>query len=103
MAKRKKSAQRNRVRRFTPEYKAEAVRLLRESGRPYKEVAEDLGISAGSLYRWNQELRGSPRETVDIELSPEEEVKRLRKRVRELEMEREILKKAAAFFAKESE
>ena len=89
-------------RQFTPEYKAEAVRLWKESGRPVAEIAAELGIGGGTLSRWGQQLGGKLK-VVDVELTPEEELKRLRKRVRELEMEREILKKAAAFFAKESE
>lgn len=103
MGKERKTSQPRRRRQFTPEYKAEAVRLWRESGRSVKVVAAELGIGSGSLCRWTQELSGRKPEVVDVALSPEEENKRLRKRVRELEMEREILKKATAFFAKESE
>lgn len=89
-------------RRFTPEFKREAVKFLLESGKPTKEVAEDLGVSRSSLGRWRDEFEGKADIEADEE-TPDEELKRLRKRVRELEMEREILKKAAAFFAKESE
>ena len=86
-------------RRFTPEFKQEAIRFLKDTGKSLADVAEELGISATSLSRWRDELEGS----TATEESPEQELLRLRKRVRELEMEREILKKAAAFFAKESE
>ena len=89
-------------RRFTPEFKREAVKFLLESGKPMKDVAEELGISPSSLGRWRDEYEGKSLDGDEVE-TPEEELTRLHKRVRELEMEREILKKAAAFFAKESE
>ena len=68
------------------------------------EVAKELGIAKGTLWKWCKRLEGAGAkvEPVDTPESPEEELKRLRKKVRELEMEKEILKKAAAFFAKES-
>ena len=92
-----------RSRRYTEDLKREAVRLWRESGRPVGQVATELGVSKSALSKWGRDLEGFSVEVVDSPESPEQELARLRKRVRELEMEREILKKAAAFFAKESE
>jgi transposase-like protein len=94
---------RKRRKQYTDEFKREAVRLWRESERPIGEIAKELGISQSALSRWAAVIEGPQVEVVDVEETPELELKRLRKRVRELEMEREILKKAATFFAKESE
>ncbi len=89
-------------RQYTPEFKAEAARMVIEDGRKAKEVAERLGINATMLNRWCQEQErrdyaGEGRTSDDAELN------RLRRRVRQLEQEREILKKATAFFARESD
>ena len=86
--------------RFTTEFKREAVRLVLSSGRPRTEIAEDLGVGLSSLTRWIGQYR-------DEEMPPElkddlqAELKRLRKENVVLRQERDILKKAAAFFAKE--
>jgi transposase len=86
---------------YPPEFRAEAVRRVRNSEESIAAIARDLGISSGSLQTWVRAARPQP-ETV---LTDDEriELKRLRKEVRELRMEREILKKATAFFAKQSE
>ena len=102
MAKSKR--RRQPTRRFTEDFKREAVRLWEESERSQREIAEDLGVGISTLCKWAKRYGSQqPTEVVDTAESPEDELKRLRKRVAELEMEREILKKAAAFFAKESE
>ena len=90
-----------RKRRYTPEYKAEAVRLVRSTGRSIKSVAGELGISPGTLYPWvrDAELNGG---TGPLDSDERAELQRLRRRVAELEEDRIILKKAAAFFAKEN-
>ena len=86
--------------RFSTEFKREAVRLVLSSGRPQAEIAEDLGVGLSSLTRWIGRYR-------DEEMPPEikedlqAELKRLRKENAVLRQERDILKKAAAFFAKE--
>jgi transposase len=93
-----------RRRRFTAEFKAGAVRLVLVEGQSVTGVARDLGISASGLSRWVEQARAdqgkSKRGTLTTE--EKEELTRLRKEVRELRLEREILKKAAAFFAKEN-
>jgi transposase-like protein len=91
-------------RSFTPEFKAEAVRLCKVGDRSITQVAKDLDLVETALREWVR------RADVDAGKGPEgalttaerEELGRLRKQVKRLEMEREILKKAAAFFAKEN-
>ncbi len=86
--------------RFTTEFKREAVRLVLSSGRPRTEIAEDLGVGLSSLTRWIGQYRSEemPSEITD---DLQAELKRLRKENSVLRQERDILKKAAAFFAKE--
>ena len=88
-------------RRFTPEFKAEAVRLVTDQGLSQANVGRDLGISPKVVSRWVREAkeRSAPGALAAAERV---ELKRLRKQVRTLQMERDIPKKAAAFFAKES-
>jgi transposase len=92
--------------RYTTEFKQEAVRLLNSDSRPGREIARELGVQQAMLYKWQRKLQGGPTvvRSLDEALSPgeREELRRLRKEVEELRMEREILKKATAFFAKES-
>ena len=90
-------------RRFGKEFEAEAVRLVETSGRTQREIAEDLGIGLSTLRRWLARRRER-----DLEAPPpgrEEDVaaelKRLRRENEILRQEREILKRAATFFAKE--
>jgi transposase len=90
----------NKQRRFTDAFKREAVRLIATSGRRVARVANDLGVSKSTLSRWRSgrgqgDLLESPHGDVTQELA------RLRKENESLRQEREILKKAAAFFAKE--
>jgi transposase len=88
---------------YSLEFRQEAVRLMRTSGRPVKLLASELGISPSTLRTWASQL--SPEaNTTALALSSDEraELRRLRREVRVLAEEREILKKAAAFFAQES-
>ncbi len=86
---------------YSPEFRAEAVRRVRNSDEPLLTIARDLGISAGSLKNWVESSRPKP----EVPLTDDEraELRRLRTENRELKMEREILNKATAFFAKQSE
>ena len=88
-------------RSFTPEYKAEAVELVRASGKSLIQIARDLDLTETSLREW---VRAAEREKAPIALngSEREELEQLRRDVRVLRMERDFLKKAAAFFAKEN-
>ncbi len=88
-------------RKFTDEFKAETVKLIRESGRTVRSVAQELDLTETAVRNWVKRARASG--SADT-LSPDEraELRRLRKENRELRMEKEILRKATAFFAKES-
>jgi transposase len=90
-------------RAFTDEFKAGAVRLVLDEGKTIAQVARDLDLTAGSLSVWVSQARAD-RSKGKTGLTTEEraELARLRKENRELRMEREILKKAAAFFVKEN-
>ena len=90
-------------RRFTKEFEAEAVRLAETSGRTQREVADDLGVGLSTLVRWISRSRDR-----QIDHPPEgrqedmvAELKRLKRENEILRQERDILKKATAFFAKE--
>jgi transposase len=86
---------------YTEEFRREAVRLLRESGRTPPEVAAELGLNAETLRIWERQF--GPAETMKGRgrvLALEEENRRLRRENERLQEEREILKKATAFFAK---
>ena|ERR1035438_4522826 len=91
-------------RKFTEEFKREAIRLVETSGRSVWHIAKDLGIAPKSLRTWVEQARVDAGKGRPGALTTEEkaELSALRKEVRILKEEREILKKAAAFFAKES-
>ena len=86
--------------RFTTEFKREAVRLALSSGRPRAEISEDLGVGLSSLTRWIGQYRGEEMPP-EIKDDLQDELRRLRKGDAVLRQERDILKKAAAFVAKE--
>jgi transposase len=89
---------------FTPEFKAEAVALVLDRGLEISEVADDLDLHPSTLRRWVDRFEAETGEPGDsLSSSEREELKRLRKEVRVLREEKTILKKAAAFFAKESQ
>jgi transposase len=86
--------------RPTPEFRREAVRLALTSGRARREIAEDLGIGLSTLTRWLGQERGAS-EPGEAAVDLHSELKRLRRENAILKQERDILKKAAAFFARE--
>jgi transposase len=95
-------------RQFTREFKIEALRLVEESGKPLTQVARELGIRPDLLYSWRRRLNKGANAaeafTGNRVVSPEaEEVRRLRRRLEQVEQERDFLKKAAAYFAQESQ
>ena len=88
-------------RRFTEEFRAGAVRLVLDEGRTIGGVARELDLTASSLARWVSQARADrTKGKTGLTTAEREELARLRKENRELRMDREILKKAAAFFAK---
>ena len=91
-------------RKFSKEFMAEAVALVTQQGMSIGRVAKDLGVSWSQVKRWVEQAAADSGERPGM-LTAEErhELTSLRRQVRMLTMEREILKKAAAFFAKESE
>jgi transposase-like protein len=100
-----KTKQRRKRRAFTPEFKAEAVRLCRVGDRTITQVAGDLDLTETALREWVKRAdidagKGPPEALTTAE---REEMARLRRENKRLTMERDILKAAATFFAKESE
>ena len=85
------------------EFRREAVRLLRTSGRSVPQLARELGCSPQSVRNWARQLDLDEGKADGLTSDEREELRRLRREVRTLTEEREILKKAAAFFAKDSE
>ena len=91
-------------RRFTAEFKREAVRLARQAGVSQRKVAEELGLNANMLARWVREAKVgkwemSPGKSLKTE--QQQEIERLRRELRRVTTERDILKKAVGYFAKE--
>lgn len=96
-----KQKARGRPARFTDDFKAEAVRLVVTSGRPVSGISRDLGVGVSTLGKWvavhkEADLLSGPHSDVTKELA------RLRKENEILRQERDLLKKAAAFFARET-
>ncbi len=94
----------NKRRSFSRDYKLAAVRKIVEKGLSVTEVARDLGIRDSLIHNWKRafEADGTLPPKDDRANSGDEELKRLREEIRQLKMERDILKKATAFFAKEN-
>ena len=89
---------------YAPEFRAEAVRLVREGGRTPEQLAEDLGCSGQVIRNWvRQADLDAGRRSDGLTTAERDELRRLRAENRILRMERDLLKKAAAFFAKESD
>ena len=90
--------------RFTPEFKAAAVRAAEDGKRTLTEIARDLGISRQLLHLWCKAAGVKAEEPSDEEILDDKdaEIRRLRAKIDQSQEERDILKKAAAFFAKES-
>lgn len=93
-------------RQFSPEFKLDAVELVRSSGRPVAQVAKELGCGESSLSLWMANDRIAPAvadpKKFSVEVADSDEVRRLRRKVAELEVEREILKRSMVFWVKES-
>ena len=89
-------------RKYTTEFKQEAVKLVIEQGYSQIEVSRNLGISDSNIHRWVKEYLEDKANKKEMNKKEQNELEKLRKENAQLKMERAILKKAAAFFAKES-
>jgi transposase len=92
-------------RSFTREFKLEAVRLIKERGVSVAQAARDLAVHGNMLRKWLRDFETDPQHAFpgQGQMKPEQlEIERLRREVIKLKAERDILKKAAAYFAKES-
>lgn len=100
-----------KYKQYTQEFKLEAVRLLNESDKPVIQVARELGVRVNQIYKWKKQLDDKPtkafsrtRKASDKPQSKTDladENKELKRKIERLEAEKDILKKAAAYFAKD--
>ncbi len=90
-------------RRYTAEFKAEAVRLVATSGRAVAQIARELGVNEQTLHQWKRQATASDgRGVVPDHFAQQQENRRLRRELARVTEERDILKKATAFFANAS-
>jgi transposase len=94
-----------RRKRFTPEFKREAVRMLQSSDKAPADIARDLGIHRNQLYKWKEQFgHGGSRPTAGRQLRSDDsgdELTRLKRELERVKEERDVMRKAAAYFAKE--
>jgi transposase len=88
-------------RRYDAEFKANALKLL-EDGRSVSSVSKSLGVKESLLYTWRSKSKKTKQKTASGALSLEQEVKQLKKQLREVEQERDILKKALSIFSRQT-
>ena len=88
--------------RFTPEFKREAVRMLQSSEKAPAEIARELGIHRNQLYKWKEQFGNGARvATTGVRSNGDDELTRLKRELERVKEERDVLRKAAAYFAKE--
>ena len=91
-----------KYKKYTPEFRAEAAKLVVEGSRSIADVAREIGVSETTLGNWTRTYREAHAEDEpELQLSERAKLRELERRNRELEMENAFLKKAAAYFAKE--
>lgn len=89
---------------YPQQFREQAVRLVRDSGKTVDRIAKDLGVAHQTLRNWVKQIDlDNGRRTDGLTTEEREEIRRLRREVRVLREERDILRKAAAFFAKETQ
>jgi transposase len=91
--------------KYPPEFRREAIELVKTSGRPRVEIARSLGLSDSTLANWMADDREAEARAADpdgLSMTEREELRALRKEVMDLRTDREILRKAAAYFARET-
>ena len=89
---------------FTDEQKAEAVRIVNQSGKPVSQVAKEMGLTESALRKWvkQAQIDGQTAPQGQLTTTERKELNELRRELKRVQMERDFLKKAATFFAKES-
>lgn len=88
---------------YSPEFRDKAVRLVQTTDKPASQIAEELGVSANSLRNWVRQAEVDAGTRDGLTTDERDELRQLRRDNKRLQMERDILKKATAFFAKENE
>lgn len=90
-------------RRYTSEFKVEAVRLVATSGKPLAQIARELGVNEQTLHHWKKQAASGDGPGVEPNhFAQQDELRRLRRELARVTEERDILKKATAFFARQS-
>lgn len=93
----------SKYRKFTPEYRDEAVKMVIQTQRPIAEVARELGINEGTLGNWANKYRREHPVTEELSLPDRAKLRELERENRELRLQNDFLKKAAAYFAREQQ
>jgi len=89
---------------FTDEQKAEAVNIVKQSGKPISQVAQEMGLTESALRKWvkQSQINQQPRIEGELTSTEQQELAMLRRELKRVKMERDFLKKAVTFFARES-